>query len=237
MLGFWHELPGPVQIVSQVNTFLSAGGGVALMQTLADYLGGLLAGILLGTLLGFFVSLHWLIAVPLVPILKFVRTLAPIALIFFVETWADGAVMSIVTTTVGASLAVSLFNAVRELDSTFIEVGNELRMGKMALLRHVYIPSLTPRMVAALRIQASMAWMTVLSFEALVPFLRPQIEFRANLGRELVRAVADRNSIGASATAVFLVIVALGFLLDSLWRSLLARKNWQWWTEFRKVEP
>lgn len=193
-LTWWQHLQVSLQRVG-----LGAGFGIA-------------AGLLLGLLMGVVTPVR----IALEPLLTFVRNLPPLAYFSLVVIWFGiDETPKVILLAVAAlpPVAVVTASAVLGAPRALVEAGRSIGLGRLAVIRHVVIPSALPEVLTGVRLSVAIAYSSVVAAET--------INGLPGIGGMVRDAQAYNN------TAVVVVgILAIGFsglLIDGLIAAVAAR--------------
>ena len=175
-----------------------------LVATLTAAMVGLFAGLLLGSVLGFAAALVRPIADLLEPIMILLNAiprviLAPIFIIWFGIGLGSKIAISLVLVTVLMFFAV--FSGIREVDVRLVERIRTLGGGRGALLREVYVPSVTAWIMGNLKVAVGFAFTGAVVGEF--------VASSRGLGYLLSFAQSQFNA----ALTLALVLLIMGFVL------------------------
>jgi len=175
-----------------------------LIATLTAAMVGLFAGLLLGSVLGFAAALIRPIADLLEPIMILLNAiprviLAPIFIIWFGIGLGSKIAISLVLVTVLMFFAV--YSGIREVDVRLVERIRTLGGGRAALLREVYVPSVTAWIMGNLKVAVGFAFTGAVVGEF--------VASSRGLGYLLSFAQSTYNA----ALTLALVLLIMGFVL------------------------
>lgn len=221
--------PLPTAIVERLVEWFSAGEiwgdiGITLLETVLSFTIGIIAG----TALGIWLGLSAFAADVLQPFVKVFNAIPRILLGPIFVLWFGLGLASKVALGVTIVLFIAFFNTlqgVREVNPVVLANARLLKASRMALLRHVYLPSAASWIVSSLRVSVGMAVMGAVVAEYLGS--------SAGLGHIIAQAEGVMDATGVFAGLVLLstFVVTLDRLVDSLESRLLV------WRPVPSAEP
>jgi NitT/TauT family transport system permease protein len=155
-------LPSPTQIgAALVDLFSDGRIWPHLEATFSAALGGLALGIAVGVLLGVVAALVPLIAELLEPVMTLLNAvprviLAPLFVIWLGIGLASKIALSFIL--VAVLIFFTVFTGIRQVDRRMVERVVTLGGGRWALIRHVYLPSVTAWILSNLKIAVGFAF-------------------------------------------------------------------------------
>lgn len=188
--------------------------GITLLETVLSFTIGIAAG----TALGIWLGLSAFAADVLQPFVKVFNAIPRILLGPIFVLWFGLGLASKVALGVTIVLFIAFFNTlqgVREVNPVVLANARLLKASRMALLRHVYLPSAASWIVSSLRVSVGMAVMGAVVAEYLGS--------SAGLGHIIAQAEGVMDATGVFAGLVLLstFVVTLDRLVDSLESRLL----------------
>ena len=155
-------LPSPSQIGAALADLFSDGRiWPHLEATFTAALGGLVLGIMVGAVLGVAAALVWLIAELLEPVMTLLNAvprviLAPLFVIWLGIGIASKIALSFIL--VAVLMFFTVFTGIRQVDRRMVERVITLGGDRWALVRHVYLPSVTAWILSNLKIAVGFAF-------------------------------------------------------------------------------
>ncbi|MCB1883002.1 MAG: ABC transporter permease subunit [Geminicoccaceae bacterium] len=153
----------PPSVVAATLYELFAGGSIweHIAATFSAALLGLVGGLLLGALLGFGAAMAPLLADVLEPVMILLNAiprviLAPLFIIWFGIDLGSKVALSLVL--VAVLVFFSVYGGIREVDVRLVERVRTLGGGRGALLREVYVPSVTAWVMGSLKVAVGFAF-------------------------------------------------------------------------------
>ena len=153
----------PPSTVAAVMVSLVGDGGlwVHLQATLIAALAGLLGGLFVGLALGFAAALSPIVAELLEPVMILLNAiprviLAPLFVIWLGIDLASKVALALILVAVLIFFAV--YNGIREVDRRLVERVRTLGGGRRALVREVYVPSVTAWVMGNLKVAVGFAF-------------------------------------------------------------------------------
>ena len=211
--------PLPTSIVGRLAEWFSTSEiwsdiGITLLETVLSFVIGI-AG---GTALGIWLGLSRFAAEVLQPFVKVFNAIPRILLGPIFVLWFGLGLASKVALGVTIVLFIAFFNTlqgVREVNPVVLANARLLKASRMALLRHVYLPSAASWILSSLRVSVGMAVMGAVVAEYLGS--------SAGLGHIIAQAEGVMDATGVFAGLVLLsaFVVTLDKLVDRLESRLL----------------
>ncbi len=154
--------PAPSRIAAAlVELFADGSIWSHLEATFGAALGGLVLGILLGALLGAAAALVPLVAELLEPVMMLLNAVPRVVLAPLFVVWLGVGLASKVALAfvlVAVLIFFTVFTGIRQVDRRLIERITTLGGGRRALLRHVYLPSVTSWVLGNLKVAVGFAF-------------------------------------------------------------------------------
>lgn len=211
--------PAPSAIVARVGEWVAQGDiwtdlGITLLETLLSFV----VGVLGGTALGLWLGLSRFASDVLQPVIKILNAVPRVLLAPIFVIWFGLGLTSKVALGVTIVIFVAFFNTlqgVREVNPVVLANARLLKASRMALLRHVYLPSATSWILSSLRVSVGMAVMGAVVAEYLGS--------AAGLGHVIAQAegVLDATGVFAGLVVLSVFVVALDAIVDRLEHRLL----------------
>jgi sulfonate transport system permease protein len=130
--------------------------------------------------------------------------------------------VALVALGVAFPLYLNTFAGIRGVDGRLVEAGRTLRLGRVALIRHVILPGALPQTLVGLRQSLGVAWLALIVAE--------QVNADSGLGWMINDA---REFMRTDVIVVGLIVYsALGLLTDALVR-LIERRTLAWRRDFQ----
>ncbi|GAA3984362.1 ABC transporter permease [Actinomadura viridis] len=158
------------------------------------------------------------------PLMQMLRALPNFGLIPLFILWfgiGEAPKVALVALAVAFPLYLNTFAGIRGVDPKLAEVAHTLRLGRLALVRHIVLPGALPQALTGLRQSLGIAWLALIVAEQVNA--SSGLGFMINNAREFLRT--DVVVLG------LVVYAALGLLTDALVR-LLERRTLAWRKEF-----
>ncbi|HEX3963755.1 MAG TPA: ABC transporter permease [Trebonia sp.] len=223
----WKKLIFPAPGPTLANLWDQLGTGLlwhAIGTTLYRALIGFALALVIGSVIGAVVSRVRPLRAAVGSLLTGLQTMPsiawfPFAIILFGLT--TQAIMFVIVLGAAPSVANGLIAGVDYTPPLLLKAGHMMGLRKLSLYRHVIIPASLPAFVAGLKQGWAFAWRSLMAGELLVV-----IANQPSLG-VLLQTDQDQSDM-ASATAIIIVILVIGIVVDSLFsaadRSL--RRRW-----------
>lgn len=211
--------PAPSAILAQIAAWFAGGTiwadlGITLLETVLSFV----LGVGLGTVLGVWLGLSRFASDVVQPVIKVLNAIPRVLLAPIFVIWFGLGLASKIALGMSIVLFVAFFNTyqgVREVNPVVLANARLLRASRMALLRHVYLPSATSWILSSLRVSVGMAVMGAVVAEYLGS--------SAGLGHIIAQAegVLDATGVFAGIVVLSVFVVILDLLVDRLERRLL----------------
>jgi sulfonate transport system permease protein len=198
------------------NGTLQSAIGVSLQRAA----GGFLAGAAVGVGLALLAGLSRIGEHALDPPMQMLRALPLFGLIPLFILWfgiGETPKVALVAYGVAFPLYLNTFAGIRSVDGKLAELGQVLRLGRAALIRHIVLPGALPQTLVGLRQSLGVAWLALIVAEQINA--GEGLGFMINDAREFLRT--DIVVVG------LLVYAVLGLATDAIVR-LLERRALAW---------
>lgn len=203
-----YAVPSPMGVGERFWELCSDGSlleatGYSLLRGVAGYLIAVGIGVSLGLLIHHFSYLQK----NLKPVVLGIQTLPSVCWVPFSILWFGLSVQAILFVVVMGSafgIAISVDNAIKNIDPIYVKAAKTMGAGKGQLYRHVIFPAALPELVSGLKQGWSFAWRALMSGEVMTTSI--------GLGQTLImgRDLADINQV----MLVMVVIVLVGIVID-----------------------
>lgn len=211
--------PPPSEVVSRIVQWFSEGDiwldlGITLLETALSFVFGVSGG----TTLGLWLGLSRFASDVVQPIIKVFNAIPRVLLAPIFVIWFGLGLASKVALGMTIVIFIAFFNTyqgVREVNPVVLANARLLRASRMALLRHVYIPSAMSWILSSLRVSVGMAVMGAVVAEYLGSSM--------GLGHVIAQAegVMDATGVFAGIVVLSLFVVLLDLVVDRLEKRLL----------------
>jgi sulfonate transport system permease protein len=198
------------------NGALTGAIGVSLQRAAAGFLIGAVVGVGLALIAG----LSRIGERTVDPPMQMLRALPLFGLIPLFILWfgiGETPKVALVAFGVAFPLYLNTFSGIRSVDAELAEVGQALRLGRFALIRHVVLPGALPQALVGLRQSLGVAWLALIVAEQINA--GAGLGFMINDAREFLRT--DIVVLG------LLVYAVLGLATDAIVR-LMERRALAW---------
>ena len=175
LLAAWSTLPSPEGVIPPLFDVIARGWEMALEGRLWLDLSASLWRILVGAAIGIScsVAIGILCIVPIVRaslagLIELTRPIPPIAwipLMLVLFGVGDSAAIAIVAFAVFFPVIVSIILALDSIDPDLVLVSRSLGADWRFRIQHVYLPSMTPTLVAGIRLGIGIGWFSVVAAE------------------------------------------------------------------------
>ena len=203
-----YSVPSPAGVAQrfvelcQDGTLLKATGN-SLLRGIAGFLIAVLIGVILGLLINHFRYLQK----NLKPIVMGIQTLPSVCWVPFSILWfglSTEAILFVVVMGSAFSIAISVDNAIKNVQPIYKKAALTMGAGKRQLYLHVILPASLPELISGLKQGWSFAWRALMAGEVMTTSI--------GLGQTLImgRDLADINQV----MLVMVIIVLVGIFID-----------------------
>ncbi|MGO9077481.1 MAG: ABC transporter permease [Streptosporangiaceae bacterium] len=182
--------------------------GVTLRTAVIGYALALVIGVVIGVLVARIAPLRAAVG-SIITGLQTMPSIAwvPFAIIIFGET--EAAILFVVVLGAAPSIANGLITGVDYTPPLLLRAGRTMGLHGVALYRHLILPASLPSFVAGMKQGWAFAWRSLMAGELVV-----QIIGQFSIGQQL--SVDQQNLDFAGATAMIIVILVIGIVVDTL---------------------
>lgn len=213
-----YSVPSPLGVGERFielcadGTLLEATGN-SLLRGISGYLIAVAIGLVLGLLMNHFRYLQK----NLKPVVLGVQTLPSVCWVPFSILWfglSTQAILFVVVMGAAFSIAISVDNAIKNVEPIYIKAALTMGAGKRQLYRYVILPASLPELVSGLKQGWSFAWRALMAGEVMTTSI--------GLGQTLImgRDLADINQV----MLVMVVIVVVGIVIDKCIFSVIEKR-------------
>lgn len=203
-----YSVPSPLGVGERFLELCSDGTlftaiGNSLIRGIAGYAIAVAVGLALGLLINHFRYLQK----NLKPIVLGIQTLPSVCWVPFSILWfglSTKAILFVVVMGTAFSIAISVDNAIKNVQPIYIKAALTMGAGKRQLYWHVIFPACLPELVSGLKQGWSFAWRALMAGEVMTTSI--------GLGQTLImgRDLADIDQV----MLVMLVIIVVGIIID-----------------------
>ncbi len=213
-----YAMPSPVGVA---ESFLDLCEGGKLLEATANSLlrgiGGYVIALAVGVLLGLVINRFNYLQKNLKPLVLGIQTLPSVCWVPFSILWfglSAKAILFVVVMGAAFSVAISVDNAIKNVQPIYTKAALTLGANKKQLYRYVIFPACLPELVTGMKQGWSFAWRALMAGEVMTT--------SGGLGQTLImgRDLADINQV----MLVMLVIVLVGIVIDKCIFSVVERK-------------
>ncbi len=213
-----YAMPSPVGVA---ESFLDLCEGGKLLEATANSLlrgiGGYVIALAVGGLLGLVINRFNYLQKNLKPLVLGIQTLPSVCWVPFSILWfglSAKAILFVVVMGAAFSVAISVDNAIKNVQPIYTKAALTLGANKKQLYRYVIFPACLPELVTGMKQGWSFAWRALMAGEVMTTSV--------GLGQTLImgRDLADINQV----MLVMLVIVLVGIVIDKCIFSVVERK-------------
>lgn len=213
-----YSVPSPLGVGERFidlcsdGTLLEATGN-SLLRGFSGYVIAVLIGLVLGLLINHISYLQK----NLKPIVLGIQTLPSVCWVPFSILWfglSTQAILFVVVMGSAFGIAISVDNAIKNIDPIYVKAAKTMGAGKRQLYGHVILPASLPELVSGLKQGWSFAWRALMSGEVMTTSI--------GLGQTLImgRDLADINQV----MLVMVVIVVVGIVIDKCIFSVIEKR-------------
>ncbi|MCC8045285.1 MAG: ABC transporter permease [Clostridiales bacterium] len=218
--GWWksYAMPSPAGVVKSLEKLIANGTlWQAVIYSLRRVLIGFVISLLLGIVLGLLISASRFLNRCLKPLMNGLQSLPSVCWVPFAILWFgldESAVLFVVVIGSTFSVALAIENAIAQVPPIYKRAAATMGATRIQMYTKVIFPAALPGFLAGLRQSWSFAWRALMSGEVMSAYV--------GLGYSLMagRDMADINQV----TAVMLVIIVIGILIDRCVFSTLERR-------------
>ena len=213
-----YSVPSPIGVGERFIELCSDGSlleatGNSLLRGVAGYLIAVVIGLILGLIMNHFKYLQK----NLKPMVLGVQTLPSVCWVPFSILWfglSTQAILFVVVMGAAFSIAISVDNAIKNVQPIYLKAALTMGAGKRQLYWHVILPASLPELVSGLKQGWSFAWRALMAGEVMTTSI--------GLGQTLImgRDLADINQV----MLVMLVIVIVGIVIDKCIFSVIEKR-------------
>ncbi len=206
-------LPSPGTVLSTIarlttenynGTLLPENVWASLWVVLVGWLIGVVVGVPLGILMGWNPAVRDYVN----PVVEMLRPIPPVAWIPFAVLWfgiSPGGRIYVIAMASVMPCIINAYGAVRACDSILIDAGRCLGASNTQLVTSIVVPTVTPEILAGIRIAIGNAWMTVVAAEL--------VASSAGLGFMLVQAQYALQPDVVLTSMFFIGLIGIGLSL------------------------
>ena len=213
-----YSVPSPLGVGERLIELCSEGNLIeATGNSLLRGLHGYMIAVVIGILLGLMLNQCKYLQKNLRPIVLGVQTLPSVCWVPFSILWfglSTKAILFVVIMGSAFGIAISVDNAIKNIDPIYTKVAKTMGVKKSQLYRYVIFPASLPELVSGLKQGWSFAWRALMSGEVMTTSI--------GLGQTLImgRDLADINQV----MLVMIVIVIVGIIIDKCVFSVIEKK-------------
>ena len=220
ILSIWkfYSVPSPIGVAERFVGLIQDGTlGAATLNSLLRGISGYAVAVVIGVILGLLIYHFDYLQKNLKPIVLGVQTLPSVCWVPFSILWfglSTQAILFVVVMGSTFSIAISVDNAIKNIQPIYIRAARTMGAGKWQLYTKVIFPAALPELVTGLKQGWSFAWRALMSGEVMTTSI--------GLGQTLItgRDLADINQV----MLVMLVIVVIGILIDKCIFSVIEKR-------------
>lgn len=203
-----YAMPSPIGVA---GSFLDLCEGGKLLEATANSLlrgiGGYAIALVVGVALGLLIHRSNYLQKNLKPLVLGIQTLPSVCWVPFSILWfglSTQAILFVVVMGAAFSIAISVDNAIKNVQPIYTKAALTLGANKKQLYRYVIFPACLPELVTGMKQGWSFAWRALMAGEVMTTSI--------GLGQTLImgRDLADINQV----MLVMLVIVLVGIIID-----------------------
>ncbi|MCD8021941.1 MAG: ABC transporter permease [Lachnospiraceae bacterium] len=220
VLDWWkpYAMPYPLGVVQSLRKLIVKGTlWQAVIYSLRRVLCGFAISLVIGSVLGLLISASSFLNRNLKPLMNGIQSLPSVCWVPFAILWFgldESAILFVVVIGSTFSVALAIENAIQTIPPIYKRAAATMGTTPIQMYKEVIFPAALPGFLAGLRQSWSFAWRALMSGEVMSAYV--------GLGYTLMagRDMADINQV----TAVMLVIILIGILIDRCVFSALERR-------------
>ena len=204
-----YILPRPAAVLSALTGLFAGNNADVLTATLGRWLLGLIPAIILGMLLGSLSAAYVRFGAFMAPLFTVIKSIPIVAVILLALVWLKAPYVPSFAVFLAAFPSVCENSAagVRSIDRRLTEMGKIYRFSLSKRLFGIYLPSIAPFVVAAVKTAAGIGLKAVVVTELVV---QPVLSVGAQMQTARVTLSTDK------LLAWTVLIIAMGYLMDRL---------------------
>lgn len=205
---------GPLDAVPALVDHLGDDGVADAATSLGRLLGGLACAALVGVPLGLLLGLRPGVESAMSPVVNFLRMISPLAwapVVIVALGVGSGPVVFLVAVTAVWPVALGTAAGVRQVAPSWYSVAKSLGANRREQIMLVTVPAIRANVLTSLRLALGVAWIVLVPAEML--------GVDSGLGYAVLNARDQLDYPMLGATVLFIGVI--GFVLDSVFRSLL----------------
>lgn len=204
-----YILPRPAAVLSALAGLFAGNNAGVLSSTLGRWLLGLVPAILLGILLGSLSAAYVRFGAFMAPLFTVIKSIPIVAVILLALVWLKAPYVPSFAVFLAAFPSVCENSAagVRGIDRRLTDMGKVYRFSLSKRLFGIYLPSIAPFVVAAVKTAAGIGLKAVVVTELVV---QPVLSVGAQMQTARVTLSTDK------LLAWTVLVIAIGYLLDRL---------------------
>lgn len=189
----------------------------SLSNLAVGYLLAAAIGITLGIVLALVRPLRW----TLEPVIHFIRSIPPVALVPVLITLIGFGDEMRIATIVSAAVfptLIATMDGIRAVDGTLLDVGALYRLRRRERMMQIYLPAASPQIFAGLQVSLQVAFIVMIASEML----------GASAGIGAMTLLAQQSFMTTDMWAGVLLLGALGFIINKIF-DLIKRRILAWY--------
>ncbi len=212
-----YALPSPRGVLLSLQKLIQNGTLIhATACSIRRALSGFFLALLIGSVFGLIISASSFFKRNLKPLFTGIQSLPSICWVPFAILWfglGESSILFVIVIGSVFSVSLAIENAIQTIPPIYLKAAQTMGASRIQLYTSVIIPAALPGFLAGLKQSWSFSWRALMSGEVISAYV--------GLGYTLMagRDMADINQV----TAVMLVIIAVGMIVDKLVFSNLER--------------
>jgi len=204
-----YILPRPAAVLSALAGLFAENDAGVLSATLGRWLLGLIPAIVLGMLLGSLSAAYVRFGAFMAPLFTVIKSIPIVAVILLALVWLNAPLVPSFAVFLAAFPSVCENSAagVKGIDRRLIEMGRVYKFSLSKRLFGIYLPSIAPYVVAAVKTAAGIGLKAVVVTELVV---QPVLSVGAQMQTARVTLSTDK------LLAWTVLVIAMGYLIDRL---------------------
>ena len=164
-------LPSPLEVLYGFKRItLDLSFTKDLVLTIFRGLSGYSLGLLIGTIIGVLMGNNLVAVIYFQPIIQTLQAIPRVSWILLAMIWFplnSSVVIFIITITVFPLIAANIYEGMQTISSELLEMSMMYKVSKLYIVKDLYLPSISPFILAAAKIAAGITWKSILMAELL----------------------------------------------------------------------
>jgi NitT/TauT family transport system permease protein len=203
-----------IELIKTRDFFLS------ILASLARGMVGFIISLVLGTIFGFIAGFNGTFYRIFEPFLVIIRTTPVISVILLALIWFRASNVPVFASFLMSFpiVCTNVIEGIKNIDNKLIEMARVYKIGRPRIIRDIYLPSITPFLMAAISTSFGIGWKVVIAAEVLsLP------EFAIGTSLQTAKTYLNINEVFAWT----IVAILMGYTFERLIR-LLEKRTFKW---------